>query len=232
MNKKQKSFVAIFVIAFVLYNVLFFAIPLRKIAASWVMYVFSLVAIILSACITAYAFGKEDSNLKSKIYGYPIFKIGMVYVAVQILLGAVIGLIGAFVHVPAWIAVVIAVVLLGLALAGVIATDNIRDVIEEQEEVLERQTKTVTYFRMNMESVIDFCEDEELRKKLVNLSEKFRYSDPVSCDELEEIEQKITEEIEVLKNLVTSDVDEASKKIVYIENLLADRNRRCKALKK
>ena len=83
-----------------------------------------------------------------------------------------------------------------------------------------------------MESVIDLCENKELRKKLVNLSEKFRYSDPVSCDELEEIEQKITEEIEVLKNLVTSDVDEASKKITYIENLLADRNRRCKALKK
>ena len=97
---------------------------------------------------------------------------------------------------------------------------------------MERQTKTVTYFKLNMESVMDFCEDQELRKKLVNLSEKFRYSDPVSCDELEEIEQKITDEIDTLKTLVGTDVDEAAKKITYIENLLADRNRRCKALKK
>ena len=44
--------------------------------------------------------------------------------------------------------------------------------------------------------------------------------------------EAVFKQIEVLKNLVTSDVDEASKKITYIENLLADRNRRCKALKK
>lgn len=232
MNKKQKSFVAIFAIAFVLYNVLFFVIPIRKIAASWVMYVFSLIAIIVSAGITAYAFGKEDGNLKSKIYGYPIFKIGMLYVAAQLIIGAIVGILGAFVNVPAWISVVLSVVLLGLTLSGVIATDNIRDVIEEQEEAVERQTKTVTYFKINIESVIDFCEDEDLRKKLVNLSEKIKYSDPVSCDELKAIEQKITDEIDDLKTLIGSDLEEATKKIVYIENLLADRNRRCKMLKK
>lgn len=232
MNKKQKSFVAIFAIAFVLYNVLFFVIPIRKIAASWVMYVFSLIAIIVSAGITAYAFGKEDGNLKSKIYGYPIFKIGMLYVAAQLIIGAIVGILGAFVNVPAWISVVLSVVLLGLTLSGVIATDNIRDVIEEQEEAVERQTKTVTYFKINIESVIDFCEDEDLREKLVNLSEKIKYSDPVSCDELKAIEQKITDEIDDLKTLIGSDSEEATKKIVYIENLLADRNRKCKILKK
>ena len=77
----------------------------------------------------------------------------------------------------------------------------------------------------------DSCKDETLKKKLNSLSEKFRYSDPVSCDELKELEERLRTEVSELEALANTDTAKATELVYTIALHLADRNRRCKELK-
>ena len=232
MNKVQKSLISVCIIVFVVLSVLYFAIPFPKNAASWVAYVASVISVVFGYFTANIAF-KGTESLKSKVYGFPVFRIGYIYLIAQVIFTILICLINIVFLVPAWISIVISVIFLAIALIGVIGADNARDVIENIDEQTEIKTKKVTYFNLDISNVLDVCKDNELKKKINILSEKFRYSDPVSCDELVDIENKISDEIDKLKDIVIENNKESAiEKIDYITNLLADRNRKCKALKK
>lgn len=230
MNKKFTSAAVVYGIIFVIWTVIFFAVPFPKIAASVIAYIFSVISIAASFGISYIAF-KDTAELKSKVYGFPIFKIGAVYCGLQIIFTLIIAIIGIFVKVPVWITFVFSVVIMGLAAIGVISADNARDIVEAQDEEVKMATRTVKYFRLDIAAIVDLCKDAQLKKQLEKLSEQFKYSDPVSSESLEEIEERITFEIDELRHIVNSDVQKAAEKAAEISSLLADRNRRCKAEK-
>ena len=230
MDKKTGSVISIYAIIFVIYNILFWVIPFPKNSASMVVYVFSLLSIVTALGITYIAFAKGN-GIKSKIYGFPIFKVGIMYAAIQIIFGIIIFVFGCFTEVPVWISIVLSVILAGLVAIGVIATDNARDIIDEQEAETIRRTKTVTQFRLSIDNIVDMCKDAELKKKLSYLSEDFKYSDPMSAPELEEIEKKIKDAVDELKYFVDNGDETASDKAEQIKIMLADRNRQCKMYK-
>lgn len=229
-DKKTLSFLIVFAVILVMYNVVFFAVPFPKTGAAWAEYAFSMLAIIGGAGISYYAFSK-GGNLKSKVYGFPVFRMGYIYAAVQLIFGIAICIIGFFADVPMWIPLVVSVIILGLSAIGVIAADSARDVIEAQEEQVRTATKPMQTFRLDMQYIADSCKDERLKIKLNSLSEKFRYSDPVSCDELKEQEEKLRSEVSELEALVNADTEKAAELAEKAELHLADRNRRCKELK-
>lgn len=230
-DKKTLSILIVFAMILVMFNVVFFAVPFPKTGAAWVEYAFSMLAIIGGAGITYYAFGK-GGDLRSKVYGFPVFRMGYIYAAVQLIFGLAVCIVGFFAEVPVWIPLVVSVIILGLSAIGVIAADSARDVIEAQEEQVRAATKTMQTFRLDMQYIADSCKDEALKKKLNSLSEKFRYSDPVSCDELKEQEERLRSEVSELEALVNADTEKAAALAEKIELHLADRNRRCKELKK
>lgn len=230
MNKQQKSVISVYIIVLLLYNVLFFIIPFPKSASTWTTYAFTIPAFLISFGITAYAF-KAGKTLRSRLYGYPIFHIGMLYLLCQAIFSIIISFIGCFFTLPIWLPVVFSILLLGLTLIGVIATDNTRDIIETQETAVRESIKNISYFKLDMESIADTCEDTALKKKLNALSEKLKYSDPVSEEHLESIENQIVAEIRALADLVNTDLAAAEEKINYVTQLLETRNRRCKAFK-
>lgn len=232
MTKKEKSGVAVYGIIFVLFNVIYLGIPFPKTNVSWISYVFTLLAIVISFLITAYAFKRGDT-IKSKLYGFPIVRVGYLYAGAQLLFCFLISLIAVVTDVASWIPIITSVVLLGVAIIGVIVTDNAKDIVEHIEDQITVNTKVMTYFRLDMDSIVYSCQDSELKKKLERLAEDIRYSDPVSNDELKEIENQISEELKVLKNLIqVSDVEKATEKIKQIMDLLRERNYKCKAFKK
>ena len=110
LNKKSKSVIAVFSIVAFVYALCFIIIPFSKNAASWIEFAFTLISIIAGFGVFAYAFGKGET-LVSKIYGFPIFRIGYLYIAIQFVLGVLICLVAAFVNVPYWVALVLSVIL-------------------------------------------------------------------------------------------------------------------------
>ena len=231
MNKKNKSIIAVYGILAFIYLIAFITIPFPKNAASWISFVFTLISSVLSLGVSLYVFGKED-EMTSKFYGFPIFKIAYMYPLVQFAVGVIICLIAAFVAVPYWVALILSLVILGVSAIGVIATDNARDIIEENEAEIKRVTKATKLFNLNVSSVLDLCTEASVKKELEKLAESFRFSDPVSSDATEDIENTIMEKLENLKiGISSSSADENIAKITELKNLLAERNRICKVSK-
>lgn len=229
MRKRIKYMVLTYAMVLATECVLFFVIPFSKTVAAWTEFAFTIIAICGGCGISWHAFKTED--LKRKIYGFPLFKIGFAYTAVQLFAGWIIVIIGSFVNVPMFISLVISILILAIAAIGTIGTSNVRGIITEQQDQARESVKQMKTFRLDLQSIVDICADKELKKRLEKLADDFRYSDPVSNDELSEIENNLQCEVKNLAALVNSDLDLAQKKVDKVSVLLANRNRRCKELK-
>ncbi|MBE6910979.1 MAG: hypothetical protein E7473_00465 [Ruminococcaceae bacterium] len=231
MKKNDTNVALIFGITLFIFALAFIIIPFPKNATSWISFSFVVVSMAAGFGIIKYAFSGEET-LKSKFYGVPIAKIGIVYPCAQIIICVILSAIAAFVELPYWIPVLLSVVLLGAAAIGVIATSAVKVVLEEREAEEREVTKKVKLYNLDISYVVDVCKDMELKKDLTKLAEDFRYSDPVSSEATEEIEQRLTDELADLRTLVEANSkQEAMEEINKISILLSERNRICKAFK-
>lgn len=230
-NKRKKSAAVIYGIAALVFVILVLVIPFSKPAASWVMFAFSIVSFALGLGISLYAFGKSET-LVSKFYGYPVFRIGFLYTALQVFLSIVFFAIGAFVDVPYWVGIVVSVILLGMAAMGVIAVDNARDYVEDIDAKTVSSIKTVTKFNNDIADIMDLCKSDIVREPLARLVTKFKYSDPVSSPATEEKEKQIKDAVEKLKTEIsTESSEELISQIEKIDRLISSRNRICERCK-
>ena len=142
LDKKSKSAIAVYAIALFVYIIAFIIIPFNKTASSWITFIFTIIAIASSLFVCKIAFSSEE-KLVSKIYGFPIFRVGILYALAQLIIGIIICVINAFVTVPYWIALLISVILLGAAAIGIIITDNTRDMVEELDENVKSDTQNI-----------------------------------------------------------------------------------------
>lgn len=86
MKKNATRWRVILAVLLVVYNVIVFAVPFPKNAAFFVSWLFTLAAIGAQVYVVRAAF-YQGEGVKSKFYGWPIAKIGAVYLAVQLVLG-------------------------------------------------------------------------------------------------------------------------------------------------
>ena len=174
---------------------------------------------------------EKEAGAKSKFYGFPIARVGVLYLAAQIVLGLVFMALAAVV--PVWLTLVVYLALLAAAAVGVIATDSIRDEVERQDTQLKKDVSTMRALQSKAAALPARCEDATAKAALEKLAEEFRYSDPVSAPALVERESSLTSALDELETAVV-DVDNAAvldlcKKI---SAALVDRNNLCKLSKK
>ena len=178
-NKQRNSFLAIYGIIAVVYILLFALIPFPKPAGSLLMFVFSLIAIAGSCGSSLYTLGRNDS-LMSKFYGYPIFKIGIGYMLLQLGLSVAVYVIGAFVSVPYWVGLLLSVLPAGAAGIGMIAADNAHTFIEQTDRQEQATTRSMTHFVIDVSDALELCQEESLRAS--DLKFTFYLTDQVSCN--------------------------------------------------
>ena len=90
----------------------------------WLTYLFTAAAFGVQAYVFKLSFEKE-AGAKSKFYGFPIARVGVLYLAVQIMLGLVFMALAAVA--PVWLALVLYLALLAAAAVGVFAKVSILD---------------------------------------------------------------------------------------------------------
>ena len=101
---------------------------------------------------------------------------------------------------------------------------------KEYYEKLAQETKAVTYFRVDVDGIVDICDNAEAKPALVKLAEQFKYSDPVTGDATKDIEDTLQAMLAELKTQVISGDTEAILGLVKNLSLtLNERNRLCKA---
>ncbi|MBR5596303.1 MAG: hypothetical protein IKW30_02725 [Lachnospiraceae bacterium] len=135
-----------------------------------------------------------------------------------------------FIILPVFLALIISVVILVVFIASMmLAGTGRKQAIEVEKRVAEKTSK--------MKAIKDSCKnlagdvrDAQLRKEVQRLVDEIRFSDAVSRDDLEEMENEIEKAIAELKNSIASEnTEEIKKQIELTMKMVKERNLKCKS---
>lgn len=209
-------------IAFVLFNVIAFAVPTAKTATFWIAYVFTAVAFASQIAVWKLAF-KDGDTLKSKFLGIPLISVGTIYLIVQIIAFAIFM---AYPTAPAWAAVVVCALILGVSAICLIGTDVGKEEIVRVEKKVEKKVFYIKALQVDVEMAAETEADAGTKTALLKLAEKLRFSDPMSNEALAELEAEIADKVKELKT-----AENKQKIIDELNLLLTERNKKTKLLK-
>lgn len=222
MKKNSTKGYVLLGILFALVSIIAFAVPTAKTATFWIAYVFTAAAFAAQIGIWKTALGKEGT-LKSKFLGFPIVHIGIVYAIIQVIAFAVFLFAPTL---PTWSAIVVCPIIAGLSAVCMISADAGRNEIERVEAKVQNKVFYVREMQADIELLADNESDAAVKTALTHLAKKIRFSDPMSNEQLADLENKISIKAAELKT--------ASSKleiITELNSLLDERNKKCKILK-
>lgn len=222
MKKNSKKGYLILGILFVLVSVITFAVPTTKTGTFWIAYAFTAVAFAAQIGIWKTALGKEET-LKSKFLGFPVVHIGIVYLILQITAFAVFLFVPTL---PAWSAVVICALIVGISAVCMISADAGRGEIERVDATAQKKVFYIKALQAEVEILAASETDAAVKSALAQLSEKIRFSDPMSNEQLSDLENRIAAKIAELKA-----ASNKAEIITELHSLLDERNKKCKNLK-
>ena len=226
MKKNAIRWWVVLGVVLVVYNVLAFALPFPKTAVFAVSYLFTTIAILAQIYVIRTAFYRGE-GVKSKFYGFPIAKLGVIYLAVQLIAGLVFMALGLIV--PVWLPLALYMVLLGVAAVGFVAADAARDEVVRQEVKLEKDVSRMREFQAKGRALVALNKVSEAARPLEKLAEDLRFSDPVSSEALTEIEDQLAECLAQLQEAVSAQKTEQILSVCQeAERILAERNQLCK----
>lgn len=222
MKKNSTKGYAILGILFILVSVIAFAVPVTKTVAFWISYVFTVIALAAQGIIWKATIGRAES-MKSKFLGFPVVHIGMVYLVIQLIAFAVFLSIPTL---PVWSAVVTCAVIAGVSAVCMIASNAGRGEIKRVSAKVQKKVFYIRQLQVDVEILADAEKDAATKCALMQLAEKIRYSDPMSNEQIADIEDRITEKIAELKSFA-----DKVKTINELNSLLDERNKKCRILK-
>ena len=222
MKKNSTKGYVILGILFALVSIIAFAVPTAKTATFWIAYIFTVVAFVVQIGIWKIALGKEET-LKSKFLGFPVVHIGIVYAVIQVIAFAVFMFVPTL---PVWSAIVVCSVIVGVSAVCMISAEAGRNEIERVETKVQKKVFYIRELQADVELMANNESDADVKTSLTQLAEKIHFSDPMSNEQLADLENQISYKVLELKTT-------ANKVVVITELslLLDERNKKCKILK-
>ena len=224
--KKNNVRVGIMLAAiFVAWQVLAFAPPFVKNGVFWVSWLFADLAILGQAYVLHIAFANGKA-MKSKVYGFPIARLGALYAIAQLVVSFVCIILAAWI--PMWVLLIVDVLLLAAAVVGLSAADVVRDEVERQDEKIMQYNSVIR----RLYAAVSALAKQSGNDAVANLADNLRHSDPVSSTALAELEQALEEQSERLAAAVKAGETTAIQRLcAEMEQTLIERNARCKLTK-
>ena len=230
MKKDTIRGIAALGILLILYILIAFLIPFVKTAVFWVSFLFTLIAFGVVAASIYIAF-IQNPNAKSKFYGFPIAKIGVMYGAAQLLAGLTFMALGLWI--PVWAAVLVYAIALGAAVIGLISADAVVEEIHNQDGKLRKNVALMRALQSKLNQMAAQCDNPDAASAVKKFAEELRYSDPVSSDALAEIERDLNAAVDELQSAVIDGDSAAVKQLCRKASaILSERNRLCKLNKR
>lgn len=217
---------------FCLFNLLTFIIPawpsIEKYTLSfWIGWSVTIV-IFFGQLVYAWKIFKNNS-LKMTFYNLSLFTIS--YISLILLFAfALIFMIAT--PLPYWISPIVCFIIL---ITNILISEKAKiavDIVESIDEKIEKATSFIYDMRQESESLIAQVKDENTKNICKNVRDAFKFSDPMSNEQLESIEFKIKTCFENLKKAVI----ENNKEIINTESKqilihISERNNQCKRIK-
>lgn len=220
MLMRNKRIVAIDVIIFIFFNVIAFVIPTDFTRTFWVAYCFTVLTFAIQLCIWI-AFFEKNPNATSRFYRIPVLSVCNRYSFFQIIAFLIFKFLPV---IPLWVAVVVNVIILVAALIGFITLSSAADYIAS----VDAKVSFIKSLQADVELIMDDVGDPDAKKNLVELTEKIRFSDPMSDGTLSALESEIAQNVEAMKGKDANDIVSLSNVAI---KLLEERNKKCKLLK-
>lgn len=212
-----------------LYNALTFILPFEYSTVFWISYVFGMIAFIAQWIVTEWTMGM-GADIRSQFYGFPVSRIGWIYLIVQVPLSFIFYVIGD--NAAIWVVMLIYILVFGAAAVGVVTMDLTRSSIIEQDEKLVKNVSVMRELQAKASALAAGCSDGNVRGEVKSLADSLKYSDPVSSDDTAAIESQLATCIEDIRYAVESGNNDGA--VTYCKKaseLLAERNQICKLTK-
>lgn len=210
----------------VLYILVAFLIPFVHTATFWVSLVFTLIAFTVVAASMYIAFVKNP-DARSKFYGFPIAKIGVIYGFVQLIAGLIFMALSQWV--PVWAAILVYAIALGAAVIGLISAEAVVEQIQVQDVKLKKDVALMRSLQSKLNQMAAQCDNPDAAAAVRKFADEMRYSDPVSSDALTEIERDLSAAVDELQAAAVDGDREATRQLCRKASaILAERNRLCK----
>ena len=222
MKKDTIRAIVVAAITFIIYNLIAFVIPFAHTAAFWISYGFTLVAFAV-VCASIYIAFIKNPDAKSRFYGFPIARIGVLYGGAQLIVSLIVMALAQWT--PWWIPVLVYSIGMGAAVIGLVAADAVVEEIQTQDVKLKKDVSLMRSLQSKVSQIASQTDDAAIKA----LAEEFRYSDPVSNDAIADAEADLAAAVDELQAAYVDGDNEAMAQLCRkAAALLAERNRICK----
>lgn len=230
MKKTFKFYAVIWAICLVLFNVFAFITP-NKIAgvskydgAFWIGYTFITISFIGQLVCTYISF-KADS-LKKLFYNISLINISYTGLIVMLIVGGAAMAIPQF---PEWLGIIICLAVLAINVIAILTAAVAIDTVSAIDEKIANNTDFIKSITVDAQNLINRANAPMLKEKCKKVYEALRYSDPVSNEQLSDVEKQIKDEFDLLTDAVISDdLDLTESSVKELLNLICERNNQCK----
>ena len=222
MKKDTIRGIVALAVVLVLYILIAFLIPIVHTATFWVSFVFTLIAFAVVAASMYIAFVKNP-DAKSRFYGFPIARIGVIYGLVQLIAGFIFMVLSQWA--PVWAAVLVYAIALGATVIGLVSAEAVVSEIHVQDAKLKKNVSLMRSLQSKVNQMAAQSENVDIKA----LADALRYSDPVSNDAITDAEADLAATVDELQSAyVDGDSEAVAKLCRRASALLAERNRLCK----
>lgn len=183
--------------------------------------------LIFAIIITSVAFQNRDV-LGKKILGVSIIHTGWKYFVITLVLSAIC----LFCKANIIYQVVIAVLIIALGIIELIKAKTAVNYVAQTDEKIKTNMAFIKEMTVESQNLMNRAKAPMLKTICTKVYEALRYSDPMSNENLADIETRIKEEFSTFTDAVLSDnldLTESSGKELL--DLIEDRNTKCKAMK-
>ncbi len=233
-NMKKGSIQAIIIglVVLCLFNLMAFVIPFDRNATFWIAYAAEMIAILAQFGVFKYSSDRE-ATLKSRVLGFPLIRVGYIYLIVQSILSVLLMILATFIEkMTTWIPIISCAFVLGLAIICFVSVDVVRDQVERLEETSKVDTQFIMLMRAKSMNIAGQPVNPQSRVYLQAVAEKFKYSDPVTSQETMGYESRIGSVFTELESAALQNNDMAIQAISQnLINLIDSRNNICKLTK-
>ncbi len=184
-------------------------------------YIFITLAFI-GQLVCAYIAFKAD-NLKKMFYNLPLITLSYTGLILTLILG---GAAMAIPDLPNWSGAVICLLILGFNAIAIIKAKAAAEIVESVDRKISRKSEFIKNLTCEAESLISHAKSEKVKSECKKVYEAVRFSDPMSEEQIADIENLIIVKICELK----SSTDKAGI-INELNSLLEVRNKKIKFLK-
>ena len=233
MKRKLTVYGVVWAICLGIFNVITFATPNEINGVSkfdptfWIGYVFVTLAFIAQLACAYFALKAE--GLKRFFYNIPLIHISYVCVGTMVVVG---GCVMALPSITEWVAVIACAVALGLNIIAIIKSASVAEAVVAVDENIANATSFMKRLTVDAQILASGVSSDELRSVANEVFEVIRYSDPMSCDELCEVEGEIKNLFSEFSDSVnTADAELARANAEALIFKINERNLKCKLFK-